>query len=77
MFDVCGTGSVVSGRCSGDGAVQDRFIVCGVVLFRTGAVLVSFPDPTFTLDKGLEHFARNLGLADSALPEICQIAYTC
>ena len=33
-------------------------------------VLVSFPDPAFTKDKGLAHFARNLGLADSALPEI-------
>ena len=41
--------------------------------------LVSFPDPAFKLDKGLAHFARNLGLADSALPEIWrtnQIAYT-
>ena len=34
------------------------------------SLLVSFPDPAFTLDKGLAHFARNLGLADSALPEI-------
>ena len=32
--------------------------------------VVSFPDPAFTKDKGLAHFARNLGLADSALPEI-------
>ena len=42
--------------------------------------VVSFPDPAFTKDKGLAHFARNLGLADSALPEIWgtnQIAYTC
>ena len=42
--------------------------------------VVSFPDPAFKLDKGLVHFARNLGLADSALPEIWrtnQIAYTC
>ena len=42
--------------------------------------IVSFPDPAFKLDKGLVHFARNLGLADSALPEIWrtnQIAYTC
>ena len=31
--------------------------------------LVSFPDPAFTKDKGLAHFARNLGLADSALPK--------
>ena len=31
--------------------------------------LVSFPDPAFTKDKGLAHFTRNLGLADSALPE--------
>ena len=38
------------------------------------------PDPAFTLDKDLAHFARNLGLADSALPEVWrtnQIAYTC
>ena len=31
------------------------------------APVVSFPDPAFKLDK---HFTRNLGLADSALPEI-------
>ena len=46
--------------------------VCGTV--------VSFPDPAFKLDKGLAHFARNLGLADSALPEIWrtnQIPFTC
>ena len=45
-----------------------------------GPGVVSFPDPAFTLDKGLAHFARNLGLADSVLPEIWrtnQIAYTC
>ena len=44
---------------------------------RTLTCVVSFPDPAFTLDKGL---ARNLGLADSALPEIWrtnQITYTC
>ena len=44
------------------------------------AVLVSFPDPAFTKDKSLAHFARNHGLADSALPEIWrtnEIAYTC
>ena len=28
--------------------------------------LVSFPDPAFRLDKGLAHFARNLGLPDLA-----------
>ena len=42
--------------------------------------IVSFPDPAFNSDKGLAHFARNLGLADSALPEIWrtnQIAFTC
>ena len=52
---------------------------------RHGVVLaivqvVSFPDPAFKLDKGLAHFARNLGLADSALPEIWrtnQIAFNC
>ena len=31
--------------------------------------LVSFPDPTFKLDKGLAHFARNLGLPDLASKE--------
>ena len=47
---------------------------------HTDELVVSFPDPAFKLDKGLAHFARNLGLADSALPEIWrtnQIAYTC
>ena len=34
------------------------------VLHRRG--LVSFPDPAFKLDKGLAHFARNLGLPDLA-----------
>ena len=29
-------------------------------------LLVSFPDPAFKLDKGLAHFARNLGLPDLA-----------
>ena len=28
--------------------------------------VVSFPDPAFKLDKGLAHFARNLGLLDLA-----------
>ena len=28
--------------------------------------IVSFPDPAFKLDKGLAHFARNLGLPDLA-----------
>ena len=28
--------------------------------------IVSFPDPAFKLDKGLAHFARNLGLPDWA-----------
>ena len=28
--------------------------------------LVSFPDPAFKLNKGLAHFARNLGLPDLA-----------
>ena len=32
--------------------------------------LVSFTDPAFMKDKGLAHFARNLGLVDLALPEI-------
>ena len=26
--------------------------------------VVSFPDPAFTKDKGLAHFAQNLGLPD-------------
>ena len=41
--------------------------------------IVSFTDPAFTKDKGLAYFARNLWLADSALPEIWRtnlIAYT-
>ena len=28
--------------------------------------IVTFPDPAFKLDKGLAHFARNLGLPDLA-----------
>ena len=28
--------------------------------------MVSFPDPAFTLDKGLAHFTQNLGLPDLA-----------
>ena len=50
------------------------------MLLSAGKKLVSCPDPAFKLDKGLAHFARNLGLADSALPEIWrtnQIAFTC
>ena len=51
------------------------------LLESSKSFLVSFPDPAFKLDKaGLAHFARNLGLADSALPEIWrtnQIAFTC
>ena len=35
-----------------------------------GSEIILFPDPAFTKDKGLAHFARNIGLADSALPEI-------
>ena len=36
-------------------------------LYTEAAVgIVSFPDPAFTLDKGLVHFARNLGLPDLA-----------
>ena len=27
-------------------------------------MIVSFPDPAFTKDKGLAHFSRNLGLPD-------------
>ena len=30
------------------------------------SMVVSFPDPAFKLDKGLAHFARNLGLPDLA-----------
>ena len=55
-------------------------LVEGVASLYSGNSLVSFPDPAFKLDKGLAHFARNLGLADSALPEIWrtnQIAFTC
>ena len=33
---------------------------------RSHGRVVSFPDPAFTLDKGLAHFARNLGLPDLA-----------
>ena len=29
-------------------------------------MVVSFPDPAFTKDKGLAHFSRNLGLPDLA-----------
>ena len=36
----------------------------------TAFSLVSFPDPAFAKDNGLAHFAQNLGLADSELPEI-------
>ena len=52
----------------------------GASAFLSYHRLVTFPDPAFKLDKGLAHFARNLGLADSALPEIWrtnQIAFTC
>ena len=51
-----------------------------MLIIIVGSGVVSFPDPAFKLDKGLAHFARNLGLADSALPEIWRtnhIAYTC
>ena len=55
--------------------------LCHVLLSGGGGHgVVSFLDPVFKLDKGLVHFARNLGLADSALPEIWrtnQIPYTC
>ena len=54
----------------------DMAATTGSSLVATGKI-VSFPDPAFKLDK---HFARNLGNADSALPEIWrtnQIAYTC
>ena len=34
---------------------------------ETIELLVSFPDPAFKLDKGLAHFARNLGLPDLAV----------
>ena len=33
---------------------------------KSSVTLVSFPDPAFKLDKGLAHFARNLGLPDLA-----------
>ena len=33
---------------------------------EAGRSVVSFPDPAFKLDKGLAHFARNLGLPDLA-----------
>ena len=33
---------------------------------RASFQVVSFPDPAFKLDKGLAHFARNLGLPDLA-----------
>ena len=57
--------------------LPDRFSVTdgkGSVMSR------SQTSPSHWVDKGLAHFARNLGLADSALPEIWrtnQIAYTC
>ena len=34
--------------------------------YQSSCVVVSFPDPAFTKDKGLAHFARNLGLPDLA-----------
>ena len=37
---------------------------------RSYLSLVSFPDPAFKLDKGLAHFARNLGLPDLAGKEL-------
>ena len=35
-------------------------------LSMSSPTIVSFPDPAFKLDKGLAHFARNLGLPDLA-----------
>ena len=77
----------VSMRTKTDNYIHVRALpVSGLLLEGFGryttalSVVVSFPDPAFKLDKGLAHFARNLGLADSALPEIWrtnQIAYTC
>ena len=40
-------------------------IMIAGVSYSSGG-LVSFPDPAFKLDKGLAHFARNLGLPDLA-----------
>ena len=36
------------------------------VFYESCADIVSFPDPAFKLDKGLAHFAQNLGLPDLA-----------
>ena len=41
-------------------------MTCAEVSWQSTGALVSFPDPAFTLDKGLAHFARNLGLPDLA-----------
>ena len=37
---------------------------------RASIEIVSFPDPAFKLDKGLAHFARNLGFPDLAGKEL-------
>ena len=65
---------------SGSPAAAAKKQAAEVLTSCTNLSLVSFPDPAFKLDKGLAHFARNLGLADPALPEIWrtnQIAFTC
>ena len=40
--------------------------LAGVCPALSASPIVSFPDPAFKLDKGLAHFARNLGLPDLA-----------
>ena len=40
------------------------------LLLLAATQLVSFPDPAFTKDKGLAHFAQNLGLPDLAGKEL-------
>ena len=41
------------------------YISCEISIEHPIQCVVSFPDPAFT-DKGLAHFARNLGLPDLA-----------
>ena len=44
----------------------NRKVVSGRSRSEVWVEIASFPDPAFTKDMGLAHFARNLGLPDLA-----------
>ena len=46
-------------------SIESKALKC-TTLGSTQGHIVSFPDSAFTKDKGLAHFARNLGLPDLA-----------